>query len=110
MVNIDSLKRIGLSEAEIKVYLSLLKLGKANVTKLAEESGVHRTNIYSILDKLKEMGLVSYFNEDNKMKFKVTDVKNLLNYTKESEEAISSLIPDLKEIQETDKEKKAVLH
>src|SRR4030042_2088041 len=104
MINIDSLKRIGLSEAEIKVYLSLLKLGKANVTKLAEESGVHRTNIYSILDKLKEMGLVSYFNEDNKMKFKVTDVKNLLNYTKESEEAISSLIPDLKEIQETVKE------
>ena len=108
MLNTDSLKRMGLSEAEVKVYLALLRLGKANVTKLAEESGVHRTNIYSILDKLKDMGLVSYFNEDNKMKFKVTAVENLLNYIKESEEAISSLIPDLKEIQEVVKEEISV--
>lgn len=101
----EALKRIGLSESEIKVYLSLLKLGKANVTIIAEESGIHRTNIYSILDKLKDMGLVSYFQEDNRMIFKATDPQNLLNYIKESEEAISGLIPDFKKIQESVKEK-----
>jgi len=104
-VKTESLRRIGLSESEIKVYLALLKLGKANVTELAEESGVHRTNIYSILDKLKEVGLVSYFQEDNKMKFKTTDPENLLNYLKENEEAIQELIPDLKKIQEITTEK-----
>ena len=76
----SNLQRIGLSEAEANVYLALIKLGRANVTKLAEESGVHRTNIYSILDKLKAMGLVSYFHEDNKMNFKAADPENLLNY------------------------------
>jgi len=104
----ENLRRIGLSESDIKVYLTLLKLGKSNVTRIAEESGVHRTNIYSILDKLKDMGLVSYFHEDNKMKFKITDPENLLNYIKESEEAIQALIPDLKRIQETVKEEVSV--
>jgi len=101
----EVLRRIGLSEADVKIYLSLLKKGKANVTELAEDSGVHRTNIYSILDKLREMGLAADFKEDNKSKFKVTDPENLLNYLKESQEAIQDLIPDLKNIQETIKEK-----
>jgi len=99
------LRRIGFSEAETKVYLALLKLGKANVTQLAEESAVHRTNIYNILDKLKEKGLVSSFNEDNRLKFKITDPENLLNYLKESEEVISGMIPKLKEIQDSVNEK-----
>ena len=101
----QALKRIGFSESEIKVYLALLKLGEANATELAEESGVHRTNIYSILDKFKEKGFVSYFSEDNKMRFKVTDTENLLNYLKESEESLNELIPDLKKIQEDVREK-----
>jgi len=101
----ESLRRIGLSESDVKIYMALLKRGKANVTKLAEDSGVHRTNIYSILDKLKEMGLVSDFKEEGKLKFKITDPENLVNYLKESEEAISSLLPDLKKIQESVKEK-----
>lgn len=104
----EPLRRIGLSESEIKVYIALLRLGKGNVTNLAEHSGVHRTNIYSILDKLKDMGLVSYFNEDSKMKFKVTDPNNLLNYIKESQEAVQELLPNLKKIQETVSEKVAV--
>ncbi len=102
------LRKIGLSESDTRVYLALLKLGRANVTQLAERSGVHRTNIYSILDKLKEMGLVSSFNEDNKMKFKVSDPENLLNYLRENEEAIKKLLPDLKKIRESVKEKVSV--
>lgn len=104
----EPLRGIGLSESDVKVYLALLKLGKANVTQVAEESGVHRTNIYSILDKLKEMGLVSYFQEDNRMKFKTTNPDNLINHIKESEEAIKLLLPDLKKIQESYTEKVSV--
>ncbi len=107
-MDIKPLRRIGLSESETKVYLALLRLGKANVTQIAEESGVHRTNIYNILDKLKEMGLVSYFQDDNRMYFKTTDPENLLNYLKESEEAMQDLLPDLKKIRESVTEKVSV--
>jgi len=104
-MDINALKRIGLSESDIKVYTSLIKLGKANVGLIAEASGVHRTNIYSILDKLKDMGLASDVKEDGKRFFRISDPSNLLNYIKESEEAIKSLIPDLNNIKESVKEK-----
>lgn len=107
-MKVEPLRRMGMSESDTKIYLSLLKLGKSNVSQLAEESGVHRTNIYTILDKLKEMGLVSYFHEDNRMKFRASDPKNLLNYLKENKEAIQDLIPDLQKIHDSVSEKVGV--
>jgi len=107
-MDFESMHRIGLSESEIKIYLALLRLGKAHVSQIAEESCVHRTNIYSIIDKLKEMGLVSQFREQNMMMFKAADPENLLNYIKESEEAVQAIIPDLKKIQKTVTEKVSV--
>lgn len=94
-----------MTESDSKIYLTLLKLGKSNVTRLAEESGVHRTNIYSILDKLKEMGVVSEIKETGKKIFKINDPSNLLTYIKENEDLVKVLIPDLKNIQESVKEK-----
>ncbi|MEK6927928.1 MAG: helix-turn-helix domain-containing protein [Nanoarchaeota archaeon] len=99
------LRRIGMTESDSKIYMTLLKLGKSNVTRLAEESGVHRTNIYSILDKLKEMSLVSEIKETGKKIFKINDPSNLLTYLRENEDLIKELIPNLKDIQESVKEK-----
>jgi len=104
-MQLEPLKRLGLSESDIKVYLELLKLGTATVTQLAEASGVHRTNIYAILDKLKNMGLATYFYEAHNMKFKAADPKNLLNYLKESEESIQGILPDLQKIHEIVRER-----
>ncbi|RLE45719.1 MAG: TrmB family transcriptional regulator, partial [Candidatus Methanomethylicota archaeon] len=36
------LREMGLSKNEIKVYLTLLKLGSANVGDITKKSGVHR--------------------------------------------------------------------
>lgn len=105
MIDPLPLNRIGLSDSEVKIYLSLLSLGKANATQLAEDSGVHRTNVYSILDKLKERGLASQFHENHKLVFKITDPKNLLNYLKETETMIQGILPDLDALKESVKEK-----
>lgn len=45
---VEKLKRIGLTEYEAKVYLSLLKDHLNSATKLSESSGVPRTKIYSV--------------------------------------------------------------
>lgn len=96
-----TLQKIGLSKSQASVYLALLKLGKANVTQISQESGVHRTNVYSVLDSLKQIGLVTYFHENNAMMFKASDPENLLNWIKESERSAEELLPDLKKIQES---------
>jgi len=55
----EVLKEIGLSDREIKVYLAGLKTGPVLATKLAQKTGINRTNLYSILKSLQEKGLVS---------------------------------------------------
>ncbi|MFC1722727.1 TrmB family transcriptional regulator [Nanoarchaeota archaeon] len=108
MVNISKLKEIGLSDSEANVYLTLLKLGEATVSEISQSSGLHRTNIYDSLEKLKEKGLASYLLKDNKQFFRAADPENLLTYLQEKEESINKFIPELKEIQSKIHEKVTV--
>ncbi len=99
MINPKQLKEIGLSDSEAKTYLTLLKLGEATVAEISQSSGLHRTNIYDSLEKLKEKGLVSYLIKENKQFFRAADPENILTYLKEKESSISKLIPELKKVQ-----------
>lgn len=53
------LENIGLSRGEIKVYLALLRLGETSSGPLIIKSGVARSKVYDILEKLKGKGLAS---------------------------------------------------
>jgi len=49
---IHSLKALGLTEYEAKVYLALLKRGRSTVREIAESSGVSRPKVYETLERL----------------------------------------------------------
>jgi sugar-specific transcriptional regulator TrmB len=89
------LERAGLSKGEIEVYLTLLKLGSSLVSKIAQETGLHRTNIYDTLEKLKEKGLVSYVIRENRKYYSASDPEKLLDYIKEREKEIETILPEL---------------
>lgn len=108
MVNISKLKEIGLSDSEANVYLTLLKLGEATVAEISQSSGLHRTNIYDSIEKLKEKGLVSYLSKENKQFFRAADPENILTYLQEKEASISQFLPELKELQSKISEKVTV--
>ena len=55
---IEILKEIGLSEHESAVYFTMVSLGPSPVLKIARASEVKRTTIYSVIESLKEKGLV----------------------------------------------------
>ena len=59
MIN-DTLNRLGLSDKEIAVYLSLIKLRPSAVRALASKSQVNRGTTYDILKKMvqKLLGLI----------------------------------------------------
>lgn len=101
----QSLKEIGLSDSEATVYLTLLKKGKISVAEISQISGLHRTNIYDSLEKLKEKGFVSYILRENKQFYRATEPEIVLNYLKEKQEKITKIIPRLKDIQNIIKEK-----
>jgi sugar-specific transcriptional regulator TrmB len=55
---VEVLVGLGLSGRQARVYLATLKLGEGKVQAIAELSGVHRQEIYRLVDGLIELGLV----------------------------------------------------
>jgi len=71
------LKKIGLDDKQIAVYLSLLKLGASPVRKVALDSKINRGTTYDILKGLMAQGLVSYFHQDKHKHFVCEDPSRL---------------------------------
>jgi sugar-specific transcriptional regulator TrmB len=59
---VDKLQKVGLTEYEAKVYLSLLNDHLSTATKLSEKSGVPRTRIYSVLETLANKGWIRIYS------------------------------------------------
>lgn len=105
--NITLLKKIGLSDKEIKIYLKLLEYGAVSVRKLAEATDLNRGTVYDILKQLQQKGLVSYFHKETKKKFVAEEPEKLIRLLEEKEKSINNtkakineLIPELKALQE----------
>lgn len=90
-----SLEDVGLSKNESKVYITMIDIGPSTVTKIAEKSGVHRTNVYDTLEKLKDKGLVSFISQDDKKIFQASDPKSLFNVLREKEDVLKEVLPQL---------------
>lgn len=92
----NQLVKLGLTPAEAIIYYAVLKLGNCTVRQISKESGFHRTNIYDILEQLKEKGLISFYSEGKTMRYGAADPDNLHALLKEKEELLNSFLPELK--------------
>lgn len=91
----DLLRKLGLSPGEIKIYSALLNLGSSPLNKIHERTGIERRNIYDILNKLIERGLVTYITENKRKVFQISPPKNLIGYLENKEKDLESLKSDL---------------
>lgn len=57
---VEQLKRLGLSEKEISTYLTVLNLGEAKLTTVAEHADPSKRHLYKISEKLEDRGLVEF--------------------------------------------------
>ncbi|MBI5073461.1 helix-turn-helix domain-containing protein, partial [Candidatus Woesearchaeota archaeon] len=74
----DQLMELGFSLNEAKVYIALVKLGSGTTSDITKESGVHRVNVYEIIDKLTNKGLLSSLKKGAKTIYSVGDPQNLV--------------------------------
>ena len=107
------LEKIGLTNSEIRVYLSLLKLGQTTAGPIVDEAKVTRSKIYDILERLKNKGLVSYITKESTKYFSAADPKSILQYLEEKEkeiqedkESVREILPELMLQQELAEKKK----
>lgn len=99
MMETASLTQFGLSEKEAKVYLACLELDDSVASEIALKSNLPRTLVYDILERLIDLGLISYSIRDNKKFFRASDPEELLRILHEKEEAVTKALPELKKLQ-----------
>ena len=108
MINKEILKEIGLTESEAEVYLVLLEFGEVTNYEIANHCKISRPNIYDILKRLKEKGLVSAIIKKRKRFFKPACPERLLEMIKEKEKDFLEILPELNKIYEEKKSKPVV--
>src|SRR3989344_6072905 len=105
-MDVPELERAGLLKNDRSVYLALLEIGSATVSNLARKTGLHRSYVYDILDKLIDLGLVSFTIKNNKKFFNIENPKRIIKLVENKKEElekdreeISKILPQLIEKQ-----------
>ena len=102
------LKHFGLSDKEIKVYLTTLKLGGAPVVRILKSTGIARSTIYDILNTLITKGLIKSYKKDKKLYFDAIRPRVILEQQKEKEKIFRNILPQLEKLAGTIVEKPSV--
>jgi len=83
------LKKLGLREKEVKIYLAGLELGLTSIKQLAERAGVTRPTAYQIVSALKKRGLFLETKEANRSGFAAQPPETLLGLLRMEERALA---------------------
>ncbi len=101
----DQLKLIGLNHSEITVYLYLLENGVSTPPIVSRGTKIARTNCYNILQSLKDKDLIEEHVVKNKKTYLASDPESLLRSWEKKRDTISQIIPDLRGLYTTQKNK-----
>ncbi len=99
------LKKIGLTDKELNVYIALLKNGATSVRGLAEIVELNRGTVYDTLKKLQELGLAGFYHHGSKQKFVAEDPDKLIKLVETQEDklkhiknSLDELVPELRSV------------
>lgn len=101
----EELRLLGLNEIDIKIYLTLLKLGEASASEIAQKAEIPRASVYDILERLEKEGLVSYIVKDFKKYFNATNPKIIIETLEYKKKKIKDILPELEELKKKVPEK-----
>ncbi len=92
------LKNAGLSEHEAEVYAKLMEHRICTASALAKIVRLNRTTTYLQLDRLKDLGLVSYVIKNGKRYFQPADPQKLIDMLDERKKKITEIVPVLRSL------------
>jgi len=83
-----SLRKIGLTDGEVRVYTALLGLGPSTSGPIVKEAGISSSKVYPILDRLISMGLASYIKKGSRRVFQTTSPSKILELLEKRKQEI----------------------
>lgn len=104
----EILKKIGLSDEEVNIYLLLLSLGPSKVTIISKELNLARSTAYRFLESLQQKGLVGMNIQENVKFFYPTLPERIPEILKEKAEEVKQIIPKLNSLKKSSVEETSV--
>lgn len=99
---VKELRGIGLSDKAAAVYATVLELGVAYPSRVAELTKLNRTTVYHLLTDLAVKGLVTEIERKKKLCYQIEKPSRLINFTKsqirlaeERAERAKKLLPEI---------------
>ncbi len=89
------LEDIGLSSAEIKVYMALLELGSSSAGPILDKSGLQNSVVHMTLNRLMEKGIISIVREGKKNIYSAANPRHLLEFIDDKKRRFEELLPRL---------------
>ena len=83
MINTKILEELGLTKSEIKVYISLLKIGESKKDAIVKSSKISPSKLYDVTNKLMQKGLVSVILKNNIKHFRAAPPEAIIHFIKE---------------------------
>ena len=90
---------IGLTGAETKVYIALLKTGLTTAGPLLDETGLQNSTLHKTLHKLVNKGFASFIVKGKTHYYQAANPEVILKFIHEKEEKFESIMPELKVLQ-----------
>ncbi|TKJ17608.1 hypothetical protein CEE44_03680 [Candidatus Woesearchaeota archaeon B3_Woes] len=97
------LEDLGLTHAEIKVYLALLELGSSSAGSILEKSGLQNSVVHRALNSIIDKGLISYILEGKKKIYQATNPENFHDFINDKIKRFDEILPELKRKQQISK-------
>lgn len=97
-----TIKEIGLNEKETKIYLELLKQKISTASRLAKLTKINRTTAYLELEKLMDLGLVSYIIKNSRRYYRSASPRKLIEILETKKRKIKSILPKLEALHFTE--------
>lgn len=110
-MNTDALRKIGLTENEIKIYIDLLKLGTSTAYDIGKRTGIYRVHVYDKLEQLMDKGLVTHIYKGAKKYFQATHPSKIKQYIEDKkreieiqEAEVNAILPEMEAMANLPKE------
>ena len=94
----EKLEQIGLDGKEANIYLQLLEKDQQTASQVAKKTGINRSVVYSVVERLLNKGLASYVIKDNVKHFLANDPQTLKHFLKNKERIVDNILPRLNKI------------
>lgn len=96
----EILQDLGLTQTEIKVYLTLLELGSSSAGKIIEKSNLPNSTIHRDLNSLINKGIISFILEGKRKLYQATNPESFFEFIEDKRRRFEKILPELKKEQE----------